>query len=299
MAGKILVIGSSNTDMVIKTEYFPKPGETIIGGKFLMNPGGKGANQAVAAVRLGAKVTFIAKLGKDVFSVQAMHQFEKEGINIDHILQDREHPSGVALITVDAKGENSIVVAPGSNMELSPFDFNEAKQSFKDTDIILMQLEIPMNTVSFCARLGNSEGKKVVLNPAPAAPLSDELLKDLFLITPNETETEIITGIIVTDEASMKKAAEWFKNKGVKNVIITLGSQGVFVEAGNVSQIIPVAVVKAIDTTAAGDIFNGALASALADGLDWVKAAEFACKAASLSVTRMGAQASAPYLKEL
>ncbi|HEX8547843.1 MAG TPA: ribokinase [Cytophagaceae bacterium] len=299
MKGKIVVVGSSNTDMVIRTDYFPKPGETIIGGKFLMNPGGKGANQAIAAARMGAKVTFIAKLGNDIFSVQAMHQLEKEGINIDYIVFDKVNPSGVALITVDAKGENTIVVAPGSNMELSPLDFADGEQSLTDADIWLMQLEIPMSTVAFCAHWAKSKGKKVILNPAPASPLNDDLLLNLYLITPNETETELITGIRIDDEICMKRACEWFKNKGVENVIITLGAKGVYLSAQGFSQIVAAPLVKAIDTTAAGDVFNGALVAALSENLDWIKATEFAVKAASISVTRIGAQSSAPYRSEI
>jgi ribokinase len=299
MKNRILVIGSSNTDMVIKTDHFPKPGETIIGGKFLMNPGGKGANQAVTAARLGSKTTFIAKLGKDIFSIQALHQFEKEGIKIDYILQDKENPSGVALITVDEKGENSIVVAPGSNMELTPFDFSNCKEAFFENEILLMQLEIPLDTVVFCAKLASSYEKKVILNPAPATSLPEELYKNLFLITPNETEAELLTGIKITDESSMKKASNWFKSKGVQNTIITLGAKGVYVSANKIEKIIPAPKVFAVDTTAAGDVFNGALASAISENKDWESAVNFACKVASISVTRMGAQSSIPYGKEI
>ena len=296
---QILVIGSSNTDMVVKTEYFPKPGETIIGGKFLMNAGGKGANQAVSAARLGAKVIFIGKVGNDIFGRQAIQGFEKEGINTEFVILDKEYPSGAALITVDSKGENSIVVAPGANMELTPFDFTNAAEIFNTVDVVLMQLEIPMDTVVFCTALASRNGKKVILNPAPAAKLNDELLKQLFLITPNETETEIITGIKITDEASIKNAASLLKQKGVKNVIITLGSKGVYLLTDAISRFISAPKVDAIDTTAAGDVFNGALAAAIAERMGWVEACEFACKAASIAVTRMGAQASAPYLKEI
>ena len=299
MKKEILVIGSSNTDMVIKTGMFPKPGETVVGGKFFMNPGGKGANQAVTAARLGAKVTFIAKIGNDIFGKQAVQGFINEGIDTQYILTDKSCPSGVALITVDEKGENSIVVAPGANMELTPFDFSKANAAFEKAEVVLMQLETPLDTVCFCAKLGNSSGKKVILNPAPATILPEELYKELYAITPNETETEFLTGIKINDEASVKSAAQWFKEKGVKNVVITLGAKGVYLLNEKESMFVAAPVVIAMDTTAAGDVFNGALATAISENIDWKKSLEFACKAASISVTRMGAQSSVPFRKEI
>lgn len=185
---KILVVGSSNTDMVIKTNHFPAPGETILGGKFLMNAGGKGANQAVAAGRLGGMVTFVGKIGDDIFGKQAVQQLEDEGINVSYVAVDPENPSGVAMITVDQKGENSIVVAPGSNGSLSPEDFDKADSELDESEFVLMQLEIPLETVEHIAAKAAAKNKKVILNPAPAAKLSDKLLQNLYLITPNETE---------------------------------------------------------------------------------------------------------------
>ena len=204
---KILIVGSSNTDMVIKTHNFPAPGETILGGRFLMNAGGKGANQAVAAARLGGMVTFVGKIGDDIFGKQAVQQLEDEGINIDFVAVDPENPSGVALITVDSKGENSIVVAPGSNGTLSSSDFDKAIAELDDSEFVLMQLEIPIPTVEHIARMAAKKQKKVVLNPAPAAALTDELLQNLYIITPNETEAELLTGIKVSDEQTALKAA--------------------------------------------------------------------------------------------
>ncbi len=215
----IIIIGSSNTDMVIKADKFPLPGETILGGKFFMFPGGKGANQAVSASRLGGNVTFITKIGNDVFGKQALQQFRKEGIQTDFIIADADHPSGVALITVDAKGENSIVVAQGANGELSIADLAKAKTEIEQHDILLMQLEIPIPTVVFAAETAFQQGKKVILNPAPALPLPVELFKTLFAITPNESEAEALSGIEITDDNSIKKAAQKIKDKGVKNVI--------------------------------------------------------------------------------
>ena len=296
---RIAVIGSSNTDMVIKTSKLPIPGETILGGKFFMNPGGKGANQAVAAARLGGKVSFIAKTGDDVFGKQARQIFENENINTDYLVTDPGHPSGVALITVDAKGENCIVVAPGSNGYLSQGDIDLAREEILRSDIVLMQLEIPLETVVYAANLAFDAGKKVILNPAPAAQITDELLSKLYLITPNETEAELISGIPVKDIESATLAARNLFGRGVKVVIITLGSKGALLYTGDEAKLIPSPKVEAIDTTAAGDVFNGAIAVAISEGLELEKAVEFACKAAAISVTRMGAQASAPYWKEI
>jgi ribokinase len=296
---KILIVGSSNTDMVIKTQNFPAPGETILGGRFLMNAGGKGANQAVAAARLGGMVTFVGKIGDDIFGKQAVQQLEDEGINVDFVVVDRENPSGVALITVDRKGENTIVVASGSNGTLSAADFDKAMAELNESEFVLMQLEIPIPTVEHIARIAGLKKKKVILNPAPAAELSDELLKNLYIITPNETEAELLTGIKVTDEKSALKAATVLHEKGVEIVIITMGSAGAFLLANGTSEIIKAPKVEAFDTTAAGDTFNGALAVALSEGKTIQESIAFANKAAAISVTRIGAQSSVPFRKEI
>ena len=296
---KILIVGSSNTDMVIKTQNFPAPGETILGGRFLMNAGGKGANQAVAAARLGGIVTFVGKIGDDIFGKQAVQQLEDEGINVDFVAVDPENPSGVALITVDRKGENSIVVAPGSNGTLTAADFDKAMVLLDESEYVLMQLEIPIPTVEHIAAIAASKQKKVVLNPAPAAKLSDELLKNLYIITPNETEAELLTGIKVTDELSALKAATFLHEKGIEIVIITMGSAGAFLLANGKSEIISSLKVEAVDTTAAGDTFNGALVVALSEGKTIQESITFANKAAAISVTRIGAQSSVPFRKEI
>ena len=296
---RILVIGSSNTDMVIKTEKLPAPGETILGGTFLMNPGGKGANQAVAAARLGGKVTFITKRGNDLFGNQAVGLLMREGIHTQYIVKDMELPSGVALITVDSTGENSIVVAPGSNGNLLQEDIPTAIFETTKYEILLLQLEIPINTVEYSAVAASEKGIKVILNPAPARRLSDNLLMHTWLITPNETEAEIITGVKITDIPSAEKAAEIIMKRGVKNVIITLGEAGAYIKSENFTGLIPGIKVIPVDTTAAGDVFNGALAVALSEGKVLNEAVVFANKAASISVTRMGAQASAPYRNEI
>ena len=296
---RIIVIGSSNTDMVVKSKKIPSPGETILGGDFLMNAGGKGANQAVAAARLGGIVTFVTKTGNDLFGDQAKHLFDIEGIDTRFIIKDLKNPSGIALIMVDENGENCIVVAPGSNASLTAYDISDEVYINDPTDVYLMQLEIPVSTVEFVAEKVSKNGNKVILNPAPARQISEDLFRSLYLITPNEVEAELLTGIKVTDPISAEKAAEKLLAKGVKNVIITLGATGAFLLSGKTSKIIPVIPVKAVDSTAAGDVFNGALAVAISEGRELEEAVIFANKAASISVTRMGAQASAPYMNEI
>jgi len=295
----IVVVGSTNTDMVIKTSRLPLPGETILGGDFLMNPGGKGANQAVAAARLDGKVTFVAKTGNDLFGSQAKRLFQEEKLNTDFLFSDPASPSGIALITVDNHAENCIVVAPGANEKLLKADIELAKEAILAAEILLMQLEIPLETVSYAAEMAFHAGKKVILNPAPAQQLPDKLLQMLYLITPNETELELMTGLPVTDPKSAETAARQLLDKGVRVVVVTMGSLGALLVSPTLCQLIPSFAVKAVDTTAAGDCFNGALAVAIAEGSDLENAILFANKAASISVTRMGAQASAPYRTEV
>jgi ribokinase len=295
----ICVIGSSNTDMVVKTGKLPAPGETVIGGSFLMNPGGKGANQAVSAARLGGRVLFVAKVGNDMFGKQAIRQFQHEKIDSRFVITDPDHPSGVALINVDANGENSIVVAPGSNASLKYSDVQPAFDQLSDQDIILLQLEIPLHTVEYAVKKGFERGCRIILNPAPAQTLTNETLSCLHFITPNETEAELLTGVKVFDEQTARLAAEKLHGTGVKNVIITLGSKGAYLHNEVTSQLISAHPVTALDTTAAGDCFNGALAVALSENVNLPEAVVFACKVASVSVTRMGAQASIPNRKEV
>lgn len=296
---KILVVGSTNTDMVIKTSKLPAPGETVLGGDFVMNPGGKGANQAVAAQRLGGEVTFVGKVGNDSFGKQAIQSLKNEGINIDFVTTDSGLPSGIAMITVDENGENSIVVAPGANHSLSPADCNPATVILNSGSLVLLQLEVPLKTVNHVARKAAQKGAKVILNPAPAQPLTDELLQNIFLISPNKNEAGLLTGIPVFDVESAQKAAEELKKKGVQVVIITMGSSGAFVLSDEFSGMVDSPKVLATDTTAAGDTFNGALAVALSENKSLLQAVEFANHAAAIAVTRLGAQVSIPYRKEL
>lgn len=299
MSRNIVVVGSCNTDMVINMERLPLPGETLLGGKFFMNPGGKGANQAVAAARLGGKVTFIAKVGNDPFGLRSIDQYKAEGISTKHVMVDKEHPSGVALILVDSHGENSIAVASGANAHLTPQDIDSAHSVIEDGDILLMQLETPMETVEHAAQIAKQKGKKVILNPAPAHPLSENLLRCLYMLIANETEAEYISGTQITDMDSVARAADIICSKGVENVIITLGSKGAFIRERGAYHQVPALKVNAVDATAAGDTFCGAVCVALAEGMDITEAVEFANRAAAITVTRMGAQSSLPYRREV
>ena len=296
---KIIVLGSCNTDMVIKSDRIPVPGETILGGAFMMNSGGKGANQAVAAARLGGDVTFIAKTGNDLFGKQAVQQYKEEGIDTQYIASDPNLPSGVALITVDKNGENCIVVAMGANSSLVPADFKKAEEELKNAEVLLMQLETPIETIEYTAQFANENGVKVILNPAPAQSLSDSLLKNLYMLILNETEAELISGIKVEDFADARKAANAICEKGVDKVIITMGSRGSLLKDEDNFTEVPAHKVNAADTTAAGDTYCGAVAVAIAEGKDLVEGIKFATKCSAVTVTKMGAQASIPTRKEV
>ena len=297
----IVVIGSSNTDMVVKTSHLPVGGETVLGGDFFMNAGGKGANQAVAAARYGNRVVFVAKTGDDLFGRQVRKSMAEDGIVTDYVFVDKEHPSGVALITIDKDAENCIVVAGGANMYLSPADIDTAAEEILKADVVLMQLESPIETVTYAARMAAKAGIPVILNPAPAPAeaLSEALLKDLFLITPNRSEASRISGIEVTDMESAHRAAKAIHEMGPKNVIITLGSDGSLVYDGSMFMRVEALKVEAVDTTAAGDTYNGVLASVIAEGKSLIEAVREANIAGAISVTRMGAQPAAPTREEI
>jgi ribokinase len=297
---RIVIVGSSGTDMIIKLDRIPRPGETLLGGEFHITGGGKGANQAVSAARAGGKVAFVARLGQDDFGDQAKAAFAREGINVEHIYRDRKVSTGVALIFVDQQGENSIGVAPGANGRLSPADLKKARKIFAAASVMVVQLEIPLDTVQTAALLAAKSGARVILNPAPARPLPDELLRHVSILTPNETEAELLTGIKVDSDASAVKAASVLRARGVQTVILTLGARGALVATSDGSpQLVPGFKVKAVDTTGAGDVFNGALAVALAEEQPLIDAVRFANAAAAISVTRLGAQPSAPSRREI
>lgn len=295
---KILVIGSSNTDMTVKTDKLPAPGETVLGGVFTMGNGGKGANQAVAAKRLGGDVTFVCKVGKDLFGENSSESYSREGLDISHILYS-EKPSGVALINVDANAENSISVASGANMDFSVEDIRKIEDVIREAGILLLQLEIPVETVLEAARIASESGTFVILNPAPACTLPSEIYRYVSLVIPNETEVSQMSGVQVTDCATAEEAAGRLRLQGAGNVIITLGSKGSLICGNDGVTHIPSRKVDAIDTTAAGDTFCGALCVALAEGKDLVQAVRFATVASSIAVTRSGAQESVPKRAEV
>lgn len=299
MPAKIIVVGSSNTDMIIQVPRIPGPGETVVGGKFSTAAGGKGANQAVAAARAGSDVTFIARVGKDHFGEEAVRGFAENNINIDFVTIDETVPSGIAEIFVADDGENSIAVALGANANLSPSDVEKARSEIASSDVLLLQLEMPMETVKKAIFLGKEFGLKVILNPAPAGAIDDEALRQVTILTPNESEAEFLTGVPVRNEADARKAAHMLLKKDVPLVIITLGSDGVLVASRESMIRIPAFPVKAVDTTGAGDVFNGALAVAVAEKRPLRDAVRFAGAAAALSVTKLGAQPSVPWKEEI
>ena len=289
---RILVIGSSNTDMTVRSATLPKPGETVLGGDFRMGPGGKGANQAVAARLLGGEVTFVCKLGRDMFGEGASKHYESCGLDTSKILWS-DKPSGVALITVDSKAENSIVVASGANADMTVTDIDSVADIIKSSGILLLQLEIPIDTVVHAAEIAYNAGVQVVLNPAPAAVLPAELLKCVSILIPNETEASAISGIDINNFETAAAAAERLKGMGVREVIITMGSRGSVVCDGDCT-FVPAVKVNAVDTTAAGDTFCGGVCVALSEGKDLLEAVKFATAASSIAVQRPGAQDSIP-----
>ncbi|HLF02366.1 MAG TPA: ribokinase [Anaerolineales bacterium] len=287
---RIVVVGSSNTDLIVRADRLPAPGETVLGGDLITAPGGKGANQAVAAARLGAEVTFVARVGKDMFGEAALENFRREGIDTRFVIQDATAPSGVALIVVGQNGQNIIAVAPGANRRLTPNDVHAAESAFAGARVVLLQLETPMETVVAAARAGRSAGATVILNPAPAQTLPNELYSLIDIVTPNESEAALLTG-----EATPEAAARILLQRGVKSVIVTLGEAGVLVAASpDDIRRAPGFDVNVVDTTAAGDAFNGGLAAALARGESSESALSYSQAVAAISVTRMGAQPSLP-----
>jgi ribokinase len=299
MHRKIVVAGSSNTDMIVKTPRIPGPGETILGGVFSMAAGGKGANQAVAAARAGGKVAFIACVGRDLFGDKALEGLSRDGIDISCVVRHETAPSGVALIIVNDDGENSIAVAPGANGNLLPSDLERFRSVIESASILVIQLEIPLESVKAAVEIASRNGVTVILNPAPAAPVPPEILRRVDFLTPNEHETRVLTGIEVGDESTARSAAATLADQGVKTVIITMGSRGAYVAGGVHEELVPGFSVRAVDTTGAGDVFNGSLAVALAEGSPLRDAVRFANAAAALSVTRLGAQPSIPVRKEI
>ena len=298
----IIVIGSSNTDMVIRCSRLPRPGETVLGGSFMMNHGGKGANQAVAAAKLGGDTVFIGKVGDDVFGHQTVEMLTSLGIDTRFLGVSATEPSGVALINVDEHtAENSISVASGANGAIRPADIDAAEEVIASASLILMQLEIPIDTVTYAAKMAKRHGVTVVLNPAPAPsePLPEELLENVDIIIPNKTEAEVITGIAIDTPQDELRAIRSLHSKGISTVIFTLGSKGSLLCQNGDCEEVPSFKVKAVDTTAAGDTFCGALCVGLSEGKEVRPAMIFANQAAAISVTRKGAQQSVPTRAEV
>lgn len=295
----LTVVGSINIDHVIRLAQFPRPGETLTGSDYQIVPGGKGANQAVAAARAGAHTRFIACVGDDALANTLLEGFAADGINIEAIASISGVNTGVALIQVNSEGENTISLAAGANARLTPEQLQRHATGLA-CEQLLLQLEIPLETNIAAAAQAKAQGARVVLNPAPAQTLPDTLLSLVDMITPNETEAERLTGIRVKDDAAATQAAAALHAKGIATVIITLGARGVWLsEQGKAGRLIPGFKVNAIDTTAAGDTFNGALLAALQQRLPLTAAIRFAQAAAALSVTRHGAQTSIPYLADI
>lgn len=295
----IWVIGSINTDMVVTAKSLPRPGQTVIGDTFFINAGGKGANQAVAAARLGGNVSMVGNLGQDSFGDDAVMRLTREKVDCSHISRDNQQPSGVALINVDSTGENQITVVPGANQTLDRRQVKTAFESIKPGSLILLQLEIALPISSYAIMLAHARECRVILDPAPAQTLSRSTLQNLYLITPNESEAETLTRIKINSVQDAQKSAERILEYGVLNVALTMGKQGVLLANKQGIELVAAKAVIPIDTTAAGDCFNGSLAVALAQQKSLREAVLFACHAASISVTRMGAQDSMPSKLEL
>lgn len=299
MSARIVVVGSANVDMVVKAQHIPRPGETVLGGEFTLTAGGKGANQAVAAARMGGHVTFVGRVGGDGFGADALKQLSQEGIDTTYLNSDPDSAHGIALILVDCMGENAIAVAPGANARLTAEDVERAEPAFAACDIVLLQLEVPLPAVEKAIELGKKHGKRVVLNPAPSAPLADRILAQIDVLTPNETEAEMLLGGGDKGLGGVASTAEELLRRGVGLVVVTMGREGVFVVHPESQYHIPGRKVQAVDTTAAGDAFSGALAVGLAEGRELKEALRRAVAASALSVTKMGAQASLPSLAEV
>lgn len=298
---KIVILGSCNTDLVIKVRHFPLPGETIIGSDFMTNQGGKGANQAVSVARMGGQALFIAKVGNDSFGKNSIAAMNEEGIDTRFCFVTDKAPTGVAMIDVDDKGENCIIVASGANALLSIEDVELARKEIESASILLMQLETPIPTLMYAAEMAHEAGVTVVLNPAPFPKdaLPKEFLKNVDIITPNETEAGAMSGVHVSDETSALQAIEAIQKLGVSKVVITAGSVGAYTVVNGKAVCFPTYKTKVVDTTAAGDTFCGALCVSLSEEKDITSSIAFANKAASISVTRMGAWRSIPHREEL
>lgn len=292
----VIVVGSLNADLVVRAERFPAPGETISGGDLAIIPGGKGANQAVAAARQGASVAMAGRVGNDSFGPTLTQNLQKNNVDTSHVQTDSS-ATGTAIIVVDSNGQNSIVLSPGANRQVTPADVDAL--SFQGTDTLLLQFEIPLKTVIHAASIARQSGVRVILNPAPARPFPNELLADVDILVPNEGELQILTGIPVSDRASAEPAAQVLLAKGVQSVIVTLGSNGALLVTGEQTIHIPTFQVDVVDTTAAGDAFIGGLAAALLKGKTLKDAVLYGNASGALAATKFGAQPSLPTAEDV
>lgn len=296
---KVVVVGSYNVDMTITTDAFPQAGETVIGNEMSYGHGGKGANQAVAACRAGAYATLIARVGTDEHGDKAVEALKAEGVDISCIQKEQLTPTGMAVITVNSQGENTIVVISGANRQLSPQDIESESHTFTDADVLLAQLETPLESVAAAINCARKTNTTVILNPAPAQSLPPELLRYVDVITPNLVETEMLTNIRITDEKSLHESAAVLHSYGIDIVLITLGAKGVFLSYPGKSKLIPAIDVDVVDTVGAGDVFNGVLAAYYSNNNDLEEVVALAIVAAGLSVTIQGAQNSIPTLETI
>lgn len=299
LSAKILVIGSISMDLVVRTPVFPKDGETVMGVGFHRSPGGKGANQAVAAARLGASVTMAGKVGCDEFGNELLAVLKHEGVSTDHVMRDETTPTGVASITVDIAGNNRIVVAPGANSSYTPSDLNTVNGVIQECDLVMLQLEVDIGVVEEAVRIASRQGVPVLLNPAPAKDLSDDLIRQVMYLTPNETEAEHLTGVRISSLDDAQRSAGIMLARGVRHVVITLADKGALIATEDMVRHVAAFPVVPVDTVAAGDAFSGALAVALAAGEPLLQAVRFASAAGALAVTKSGAIPSLPRLDDV
>lgn len=299
MIPKITVVGSLHTDLIIKVQNIPRTGETVLGKAFKMSPGGKGANQAVAAARLGANVSLIGRVGADIFGRELIKNAKETGIDVKHIIEDIGTYTGLALITVDEEGNNTIAVASGADMRCCTEDIDRAEETIISSDIFLTQLEIPLSVVEYAIDKAFEEGVKVILNPAPAQELSKDLLKKVYILTPNENEAEVLSGVKIKDLRSSKKAAKRLLERGIENIVLTLGNRGSMIATKEQTVHMRGIKVNAVDTTGAGDAFCGALAVAISSGKGLKEAVKYANFAGALATTKIGAQEALPTMEEL